>query len=138
MQLTRVSHLRRGLETGARPIRISRGLEANRLTVSFHPKLNLEDEILVREGGPVLDLLNGSTTGSPGGRPRHELELQATAFKRGLGAHFRVNWQSGTLRALSAGLADSSGDLIFSPLTYQPAYLDPLGRTLSFNLRKVF
>ncbi|MEJ8630412.1 hypothetical protein P0F65_12230 [Sphingomonas sp. I4] len=25
-----------------------------------------------------------------------------------------------------------------TPLSYQPAYLDPLGRTLSFNLRKVF
>jgi len=25
-----------------------------------------------------------------------------------------------------------------TPLSYQPAYLDPLGRTVSFTLRKVF
>ncbi|HEX8262920.1 MAG TPA: TonB-dependent receptor, partial [Allosphingosinicella sp.] len=124
-------------------------------------------------------------------RPRHELEFQATAFKRGLGARVKVNWQSGTtVSGLPAGLAGSSEDLIFSdhatvtinlfanladhfggetapgwlkrtrvslginnlfnrrpevrdeagsiPLSYQPAFLDPLGRSLSFSLRKIF
>jgi outer membrane receptor protein involved in Fe transport len=149
------------------------------------------DEILVRDGGPILDLLNGSATESRGGRPRHELEFQANAFKNGLGARVRVNWQSGSLlRGLSAGAAGSSGDLTFSnhanvsinifanlaerfggpeapgwlkgtraslginnlfnrrpsvrdgagftPFSYQPAFLDPLGRLVSFSLRKVF
>jgi hypothetical protein len=163
---------------------------SSRLTLSFHHKLNLVDEILVREGGPVLDLLNGSAADNRGGRPRHELEFQGTAFKRGLGARLKVSWQSGTIvRGLSVGAARSLGDLTFSsqatvnlnlfanledhlggeqapewlkltrvsfginnlfnsrpqvrddagsiPFSYQPAYLDPLGRSLSFTLRKV-
>jgi hypothetical protein len=164
---------------------------ASRLTLSVHYMLHLVDEILVREGGPVLDLLNGSATDARGGRPRHEVELEAGVFERGLGAGLTIDWQSGTrLRGLSAGPLDSSGDLAFSsraivnvnlfanlaerfggakppewlkgtrasigisnllgtrprvrdgsgstPLSYQPAYLDPLGRSLSFSLRKVF
>lgn len=191
--------LQNALPPGARIIRAEPGSAAarrfenvsSRLTLSLYYTANLVDEILAREGGPVLDLLNGSATGGRGGRPRHELELQATAFKRGLGARVKVNWQSGTtVRGLSASLADSSGDLTFSnhatvninlfanlaerfggeqapdwlkgtrvslginnlfnrrpevrdeagltPLIFQPAYLDPQGRLLSFSLRKVF
>ena len=71
--------------------------------------------VLVREGVPILDLLNGSATGARGGRPRHELEFQAGAFKNGLGARVKVDWQSGSLaRGLSASPAGGSGDLTFS------------------------
>ncbi|HET9640715.1 MAG TPA: hypothetical protein VFP12_16085 [Allosphingosinicella sp.] len=164
---------------------------SSRLTLSLYYTAHLVDEIVVRKGGPVLDLLNGSATGASGGRPRHELEFQANAFKNGLGARVRVNWQSGSLlRGLSTGPAGSSGDLTFSdhanvsvnifanlaerfggakspgwlkgtrvslsinnllnrrphvrdetgltPFSYQPAFLDPLGRLVSFTLRKVF
>ncbi|HEU0133359.1 MAG TPA: TonB-dependent receptor, partial [Allosphingosinicella sp.] len=164
---------------------------ASRLTLSLYYTAHLVDEILVREGGPILDLLNGSATAASGGRPRHELEFQASAFKNGLGARLRVNWQSGSLlRGLSAGPDGSAGDLFFSgganvsvnifanlaerfggaeapgwlkgsraslginnllnrrpqvrdgtgstPFSYQPAFLDPLGRLVSLSLRKVF
>ncbi len=164
---------------------------SSRLTLSLYYTAHLVDEILVREGGPVLDLLNGSATAARGGRPRHELEFQATVFRKGLGARLKVNWQSGSLlRGLSAAPAGGSGDLTFSnhanvsvnlftnlaqrfggakapdwlkgtraslninnllnrrpqvrdetgstPFSYQPAYLDPLGRLVSFTLRKVF
>lgn len=191
--------LKSALPPGARIIRPEPGSAAaarfenvsSRLTLSLHHKVNLVDQILVREGGPVLDLLNGSATGARGGTPRHELEFQATAFKRGLGARVKVNWQSGTIvRGLPASPLDSSGDLTFSnyaavninlfanladrfgggqatgwlkgtraslginnlfnrrpqvrdeagltPRNYQPAYLDPLGRHLTFSIRKVF
>ncbi len=165
--------------------------ESSRLTLSLYYTVHLEDEILVRDGGPTLDLLNGSATGTSGGRPRHGLEVQAGAFKNGLGARLKVNWQSGSqLRDLSAGPPGTSGDLAFSsranvsvnifanlaqrfggakapnwlkrtraslginnllnrrpqvrdetgstPFSYQPAFLDPLGRLVSFTLRKVF
>jgi hypothetical protein len=165
--------------------------ESSRLTLSLYYTAHLVDEILVREGGPVLDLLNGSATETRGGRPRHQLEFQANVFKNGLGARVKVNWQSGSvLRGQSAGPAGSSGDLIFSnhatvnvnifanladrfgganapewlkrtraslginnllnrrpqvrdeagltPFSYQPVFLDPLGRSVSFTLRKGF
>jgi hypothetical protein len=164
---------------------------SSRLTLSLYYTAHLVDEILVREGGPVLDLLSGSATGTGGGSPRHEIEFQANAFRKGLGARVKVNWQSGTLlRGLSAGPPGTSGDLRFSdradvsvnifanlaerfggpgapnwlkgtraslsvnnlfnrrpqvrdetgvtPFSYQPAFLDPLGRLVSFTLRKVF
>jgi outer membrane receptor protein involved in Fe transport len=165
--------------------------EASRLTLSLYYTAHLVDEILVRDGGPVLDLLNGSATETRGGRPRHELEFQANVFKNGLGARVRVTWHSGSLlRGLSADPDGRAGDLTFSdhanvslnifanlaerfggaeapgwlkgtraslsinnllnrrpqvrdgsnltPFSYQPAFLDPLGRLVSFTLRKVF
>lgn len=193
------SDLQNALPPGARIIKAEAGSAAarqfenasSRLTLSLYHTVTLADEILAREGGPVLDLLDGFATGGRGGRPRHEIEVQAAAFKSGLGARVKINWQSGTtLRGLPASSGDSSGDLNFSggalvninlfvnlaerlggeqapawikgtratlginnlfnrrpqvrdaagstPLTYQPAYLDPLGRVLSISLRKVF
>jgi hypothetical protein len=139
----------------------------------------------------VLDLLNGSAVGNRGGRPRHQLEFQAAAYRRGLGARVTANWQSGTrVNGLPAGAGGTAGDLSFSdfstvnlnlfanlgdrfrgpnapkwlrgtrvslginnlfnsrpdvrdeagltPISYQPAYLDPIGRSVNFSLRKVF
>lgn len=159
----------------------------SRLFLSLYHTWNLEDAIIVREGLPAIDLLNGGAVDFRGGRRRHKIEFQAGAFKRGLGARVTANWQSGTN---VQGLGDATGDLRFSdsatvnvnlfanlaerfggvgaprwlkgtratigvtnlfntrpqvrgetgstPLNYQPAYLDPLGRLLSFSLRKVF
>ena len=193
------ANLRSALPPGARIIRPEAGSAAarrvenltSRLIFGFYHTWHLKDEILVREGVPVLDLLNGSAIGSRGGRPRHELELQAGAFKGGLGARVTVNWQSGTnVRGLPAGAGGTIADLSFSaystvninlfanladrfggakapywlkgtrvsiginnlfnsrpevsdqagstPLSYQPAFLDPLGRFVNFSVRKVF
>jgi outer membrane receptor protein involved in Fe transport len=163
----------------------------SRLMLSLYHTWHLEDEILVREGVPVLDLLNGSAVGSRGGRPRHELAFQAGVFKKGLGARVTANWQSGTrVNGLPAGSGGTGSDLSFSdystvninlfanladrfggpnapkwlkgtrvslginnlfnsrpdvrdeagltPISYQPAYLDPIGRSVNFSLRKVF
>lgn len=164
---------------------------SSRLTLSLYYTAHLVDEILVREGGPILDLLNGAATGAGGGSPRHEIEFQAGVFRKGLGVRAKISWQSGSrLRGLSTGPAGGSGDLTFSdhanvsvnlfanlaerfggaaapgwlkgtraslnidnllnrrprvrdetgstPFSYQPAFLDPLGRLVSFTLRKVF
>ena len=188
--------IERKLPPGARIVRAEAGspmanrMEGmmSRLILSLYHTWHLEDEILVREGVPVLDLLDGSAVGSRGGRPRHELEFQAGAFQRGLGAQLTANWQSGTrVSGLPAAAGGRAGDLSFSdyatvnlrlfadlgrrypkeqwlrglratlavtnlfdsrpevrdaagltPLSYQPAYLDPLGRTVTFSLRKMF
>jgi hypothetical protein len=192
-------NLKNALPPGARILRPPPGSAAarrienmtSRLIFGFYHTWHWKDEILVREGVPVLDLLNGSATGNRGGRPRHELELQAAVFKSGLGARVTVDWQSGTkVRGVPAGSGGTAADLTFSahstvninlfanladrfggaeapnwlkgtrvsiginnllnsrpevedeagstPLSYQPAYLDPLGRLVSFSFRKVF
>ncbi len=192
-------NLRSALPPAARIIRPEPGSAAarrvenmtSRLIFGFYHTWHWKDEILVREGVPVLDLLNGSATGGRGGRPRHELELEAGVFKSGLGARVTIDWQSGTkVRGLPAGSGGTAADLSFSaystvninlfanladrfggarapawlkgsrasiginnllnsrprvedetgstPLSYQPTFLEPLGRFLSFSFRKIF
>ena len=52
--------------------------------------------MLVRPGGPFIDLLDGGSTGRGGGQPRHEIEAQAGITRNGLGARLSANWQSAT------------------------------------------
>lgn len=160
---------------------------SSRLFVSLYHNWYLKDDIVLREGLLALNLLDGGAVDFRGGRRRHEVEFQAGAFKRGLGARITATWQSGTE---VRGLGDAAGDLRFgdlatvnlnlfanlaerfggssapgwlkgmratigvtnlfntrlqvrdqagtTPLSYQPDYLDPLGRVLSLSLRKVF
>jgi len=145
----------------------------------------LEDRVLIREGGPELDFLDGSAAGSFGGTPRHRIELRAGLFRNGFGGRAEIDWQSGTR---VAGVDGS--DLTFSdrtninlrlfadlgaqrslvravpffrgtrvslivnnlldtrvdvrdafgatPLSYQPFYVDPVGRSVRISLRKLF
>jgi hypothetical protein len=191
--------LQKALPPGARIIKPEPGSPAarrfenasSRLSVSVYYTLGLRDRILTRDGGPSLDLLNGTALEGRGGRARHQVEFQAAAFKRGLGVRVKASWQSGTLvRGLPDATADSAGDLTFAPyatvnvnlfanladwlgtaggdrwlkgmrasfgvtnlfnsrlqvrgpdgstpLSYQAPYLDPLGRQLTFSLRKLF
>lgn len=161
----------------------------SRVFVSAYYTLRLEDEIVLRDGGPRLDLLGGGAIDARGGRPRHEIELQAGAYRRGLGVRASASWVSGTTVSGLAG-PGREGDLRFSaygtinlslfmnvadrfggptapgwmkgvraslsvvnllndrpevrdrlgmtPINYQPAYLNPVGRLISFSLRKAF
>ncbi|HEY0413679.1 MAG TPA: TonB-dependent receptor [Allosphingosinicella sp.] len=162
-----------------------------RLQLSLYHTWHIRDQILIRDGLPVLDLLHGSAVGSRGGSPQHEVEAQAGLFKNGLGARLTANWQSGTfVRGGPDRRGGTTGDLRFSPLatvnfrlfadlgqqpslvkampffrgarvtlsidnlfdnrlhvtdaagatpiSYQPAYLDPLGRSVRISFRKLF
>jgi iron complex outermembrane receptor protein len=149
----------------------------------FHT-LHLKDEILIRHGVPVLDLLNGSATGN-GGQPRHGVDVQAGYSKNGYGARLNAKWQSGTevdggplgedltfsdmttvnlrvfadlgmqpwarehtwLRGMRASLSvdnlfderlDVRTESGATPISYQPDYIDPIGRTVRFTVRKLF
>jgi iron complex outermembrane receptor protein len=158
-----------------------------RLQLGLFHTWRLEDRVLIREGLPELDFLDGSAAGNTGGTPRHQVELRAGAFLNGFGARLNVDWQSGTR---VRGGADGDGDLFFSdrttvnlrlfanlgqqrslvravpflrnsrislavnnvfdtrvgvtdalgetPLSYQPFYLDPLGRSVTISFRKQF
>ena len=163
------------------------GGRAARLQLAVFHTIHLRERILVQEGVPALDLLNGDVIGSGGGQPRHEIEAQAGVTKNGLGARLSANWLSAThVRGGQGGaatdldfsdlatvnlrlFADFSGrrELIqahpflrgvrvnlaitnlfdsrvsvrdrdgLTPVTYQPDYLDPLGRSVQLTVRKL-
>jgi hypothetical protein len=167
-----------------------RGAGAGRLQLGLYHTWHLTDEVLIRPGVPELDFLGGSAAGSRGGRPRHELELQAGLFKNGLGARLTANWQSATFVSGGPVAGGGTGDDLFfddfatvnlrlfadlglqkfargnrflrgtrvslsidnlfdarqqvrdrlgaTPLSYQPGYLDPLGRSVRLSVRKLF
>ncbi|MHC3126418.1 TonB-dependent receptor [Brevundimonas sp. GN22] len=83
-----------------------------RFNVSLYHTYRMTDELTIREGLPVIDLLDGGATGARGGQSRNELQLQAGVFKSGMGAFLNANWAEGT--RVSGG---NSGDLNFSDLT---------------------
>jgi hypothetical protein len=167
------------------------GGRGGRLQLSLYHTWHLKDEILIRQGVPVLDLLGGSATGERGGQPEHEIELSANLSRNGLGARLSTNWQSGTdVRGGLDRFGNATGDLRFSdfttvnlrlfadlgqqralvrsvpflrgtrvslavnnlfdsglrvrgelgatPVSYQPDLLDPLGRSVTISIRKLF
>ena len=166
------------------------GRGGGRLQLGLYHTWHLTDSVLIRPGVPELDFLDGSAAGSRGGRPRHEVELQAGLFKNGLGARLTANWQSSTFVRGGPVAGGGTGDDLFfddfatvnlrlfadlglqkfargnsflrgtrvslsidnlfdsrqqvrdglgtTPLTYQPGYLDPLGRSVRLSIRKLF
>jgi iron complex outermembrane receptor protein len=162
-----------------------------RLQLSVYHTWHFRDDILIRPGVPLLDLLHGSAVGGSGGQPQHEIQVQGGFFKNGFGGWVSGNWQSGTsVRGGPIPGGGTASDLRFSslatvnlrlfadlgaqpalvkkhpffratrisvgvnnvfdtrlnvrdqtgatPISYQPAFLDPLGRTASVTLRKLF
>ena len=93
------------------------GMGEGRFQLSLFHTWRFTDTILIRDGVPELDLLNGSATGSSGGVPRHLLEARAAINKNGLGARVSANWQSGTDVLVNPGGAPANDDLHFSGLT---------------------
>ncbi len=147
----------------------------------------IENEVLVSPGGPLLDLLSGDAL-SGGGQPRHSARLEGGMFYRGWGLRVsgryigdsrvegsdlpgssdlffddyatldlrlfldldrRESWIAAvpllekTRVSLSVSnvfdarqrVTDSAGEV---PLRYQPFLIDPVGRFLEVELRKLF
>ena len=67
-----------------------------RFNLSVYHTWRLQDEILIAEGLPLLDLLDGAATGSRGGSPRHEIQAQGGVFKDGMGMFVNANWRAST------------------------------------------
>jgi iron complex outermembrane receptor protein len=87
------------------------------LQLSLFHTVRLKEDILIREGVPVLDLLDGSAVGSRGGQPRHQIQLQAGLNRGGLGGRVEANWQSATeVRIDPAPGTAAPGDLLWSSL----------------------
>ncbi|MEM9840980.1 MAG: TonB-dependent receptor [Pseudomonadota bacterium] len=95
---------RRGATRSGRP--------ARRFISLYHTWV-LEDSILIRDGLPELDLLNGSAIGNRGGTSAHQVTFSVRQWKDGAGFFSRVNWRSGT--DVDGDLTGGS-DLSFSDL----------------------
>jgi len=67
-----------------------------RFNVSIYHTYRIQDEIVITDGLPVLDLLDGAATGGRGGSSRHEIQAQGGVFKNGMGAFVNANWRSST------------------------------------------
>ncbi|MET0372749.1 MAG: TonB-dependent receptor [Rhizorhabdus sp.] len=161
--------------------------QGGRLQFSLFHTWHFKDEVLIRQGLPVLNLLKGDTLGSNGGTAEHELEAQLNYANNGVGGRINANWRSGT--TVNGAVGSPTGSLRFSPYTkinarvfvqlaqipalidsdwaqgarlslridnlfdrqqkvrdatgavplrYQPGYLDPAGRTIRIEFRKLF
>ena len=68
----------------------------SRWSLALSHTIRLQEEILIRSGLPVLDLLNGSATSSLGGAPRHEITLNGGVFHKGMGFRLEGAYRSAT------------------------------------------
>jgi len=91
------------------------GQNGGRLQFALYHTWHFKDEVLIRKGLPVLDLLNGDTIGSSGGTAEHELEAQFGYSNNGIGARLTGNWQSAT--TVNAGPSSPTGNLRFDDRT---------------------
>ena len=164
------------------------GQGGGRLNFALYHTWHFKEEVLIQNGGPRLDLLNGDATGGSGGQPRHEFEAQAGYTNNGVGFRLSGNYSTGTevnggtpavperlnfsgLGTLDLRLFADFGqrlDLVkkhpwlrgtrltvgvtnifdarqrvtdatgATPISYQPDYLNPLGRSVRISVRKLF
>lgn len=107
------------------------GGRGGRLQFTLYHTWHIRDQILIRNGVPVVDLLHGAAVGNTGGQPQHQIEATAGLFENGLGLRFAANWQSGTLvRGGSNGQGGITNDLRFSSLaTFNLRLFADLGQT---------
>lgn len=87
----------------------------NRFTLALYHTWHLRHDVLLRDGVPMLDLLNGDAMAMTGGDPRHEIEAQAGIARNGIGLRLSTNWRAATMVRSTTGVAGS--DLTFSDLT---------------------
>ncbi|WP_331136424.1 hypothetical protein [Sphingopyxis sp.] len=86
--------------------------DKGQITMSLTHNWQLQSELLIASGLPVLDRLDGV-----GGQSRHMLSLQVNAGWPGLGANLNGNWQS-AVRVRDATRPDGQGDFLY-PATAQ-------------------
>lgn len=72
------------------------GTSPNRFEFSAFDTWYLRDDILIRDGIPRLDLLNGAPTNVTGGQPRHRIDLRALSYWDGMGIVLNGTWRSAT------------------------------------------
>ncbi len=83
---------------------------SSRLEISLFDTWYLHDTVLIRNGIPVLDLLNGAPASLDGGQSRHRVELRALFYKSGVGVIASGAWRSATTVGSGAPTAPETLD----------------------------
>lgn len=100
------------------------GRPPSRWQISLYHNYQIRDEILIADGVPLLDRLNGSATSAIGGTAQHRVEFSGGIFHKGLGLRAEGNYRSAT--RVDGGATDGGavgggdaggGDLRFGALT---------------------
>lgn len=66
-----------------------------RFNLSVYHTYRLQDEIVIRDGLPIIDQLDGGAT-SARGVSQQEIQVQAGVFRNGFGGFMNANWREGT------------------------------------------
>lgn len=93
----------------------------SRWQIALTHTYRIQDEILIRPGVPVIDLLNGSAISDSGGSPRHEIELSGGLFRKGIGLRLQGTYKTGT--HVDGTSLPGSTSLTFSDQTTLGAFL---------------
>ena len=72
------------------------GGRGGRLGVNLFHTVNLNSDVLIAEGVPLLDYLDGEAASSFGATPRHQVEFRAFRYNNGLGIRLSGDWRSAT------------------------------------------
>ncbi|MEM9170961.1 MAG: TonB-dependent receptor, partial [Pseudomonadota bacterium] len=93
----------------------------------------LQDEVLIAEGVPVFDFLDGSAGGALGGTSAHVLNANMGRWNNGLGIFANLNYASPTEVAAQSGLLRFS-DLVTADLRigYEFNYSDKIVNAVPF------
>jgi len=83
-----------------------------RFNISLYHTYRIQDEVLIAQGLPVFDQLEGQTVSGRTGQPGHEVQLQGGVFRNGFGSFVQANWNAAT--RIEGG---TGPDLRFSPRT---------------------
>ncbi len=97
------------------------GGQPSRWNLALSHTIRLQDEIVIRPGVPVLDLLNGSAVSSLGGAPRHELTLSGGVFHKGMGFRLEGSYRSAT--EVDGNSLTGTSDLRFGDLATLNAFM---------------
>jgi len=90
------------------------GGSPDRLEFSAFDTWYLRDQVLIRDGIPTLDLLNGAPSDVAGGQPRHRIDLRGVFYKSGFGTVLSGTWRSAT--SVTSGDPTAQDSLSFSAL----------------------
>ena len=86
----------------------------NRFELSIFDTWYLRDTVLIRQGIPTLDLLNGAPSDVAGGQPRHKVEFRSLIYHSGIGGALSAAWRSAT--TVSSNDPTAPDTLFFSAL----------------------
>jgi iron complex outermembrane receptor protein len=83
----------------ARPAANGTGTVRNQFQIALYDTWRLQDDVVLRDGQPRLNLLGGDIIADTGGTPDHEIELQTTISTTAWSADINAEWQTHTTTA---------------------------------------